>query len=108
MTVQQLVLDGREYVVVRKTDWQRIAGARGDAAELPPLPPVNERGNRDAIAYARASIAREIIRDRKERGLSQEQLAKLAGVRQETISRIETCKVSPTRRIIEKIEAALK
>lgn len=109
MTVQQLVLGGQEYVVVRKADWQRLARRRpADDPDMPSLPPINERGNRDAIAYARATIARGIIRDRKKRGLSQQQLAELAGVRQESISRIETCKVSATRRIIEKIDAALK
>ncbi|MFI5378494.1 MAG: helix-turn-helix transcriptional regulator [Tepidisphaerales bacterium] len=111
MTLQMLKLEGRDYVVVPKADWDRIAGiTRGlvDSDELPPLPAPDADGSVDAIAYARASIARGIIQDRRRLRLTQQDLAHLAGVRQETISRIETCKVSPTRRIVEKLDAAIK
>ena len=66
------------------------------------------RGNVPALEYVRASIARDIIRERRALGLTQEQLAKLSGVRQETICRLETGQHSPTVRTIEKIERALK
>jgi transcriptional regulator with XRE-family HTH domain len=41
-------------------------------------------------------------------GLTQQALAKLAGVRQETLSRLESGKHSPTVRTVEKIDRALK
>ena len=66
------------------------------------------RGNRPALEYIRASIARDIIQERRALGLSQERLAELAGLRQETLSRLESGKHSPTVRTVEKIEAALK
>ena len=40
--------------------------------------------------------------------MSQVQLAELAGLRQETLSRIESGKHSPTVRTVEKIDRALK
>ena len=77
-------------------------------SRLPPLPKPDCDGNYPALEYVRASIARDIIRERKALGLTQEQLAKLSGVRQETICRLETGLHSPTVRTVEKIERALK
>lgn len=64
-------------------------------------------GNYPALEYVRASIARDIIRDRKAKGWSQDELASRAGVRRETLSRIELGKHAPTKRILGKIDAAL-
>jgi len=75
---------------------------------LTPLPKPDEEGNVPALEYVRASIARDIIRERKALGLTQEQLAKQSGVRQETICRLETGLHSPTVRTVEKIERALR
>ncbi|MDO8628868.1 MAG: helix-turn-helix domain-containing protein [Phycisphaerales bacterium] len=61
-----------------------------------------------ALEYVRASIARDIIRERKALRLTQAQLAKLAGVRQETICRLEKGLHSPTVRTVDKIDRALK
>lgn len=65
-------------------------------------------GNIPAAAFARVSIARDIIRARRAAGLSQQALAERAGVRQETISRIETAKHSASPATIAKIEGALR
>ena len=51
-----------------------------------------ELGRRSAAAYILASIAREVLADRKAAGLSQQELARRAGIRQETLSRIESGK----------------
>jgi DNA-binding XRE family transcriptional regulator len=109
MTMQTLTLDGRDYVIIAKTDWDRLAARSGigDELALPSLPRPDADGNVDAIAYARASIARDVIKERRAVGLSQLELARLAGVRQETISRIETGKQTVTRRTIGKIDKAL-
>jgi len=48
-----------------------------------------------------------VINQRTALDLSQKQLADLAGVRQETVSRLESGKHSPTARTLEKIERAL-
>ncbi len=70
--------------------------------------PADEHGNRPAVAFARVSIARSIIRDRQAAGLSQQELARRAGVRQETVSRIESGKHSPTVRTVEKVDRVLQ
>ena len=76
--------------------------------DLPPLPPADERGHYPAIETARAIIARQVIRDRKAVGWTQAELANRAGVRQETISRIETGKHSPGLKTMAKIDRAFK
>ena len=77
-------------------------------ADLPALPPADEHGHYPAIETARVIIARQVIRARKAAGWSQAELARRAGVRQETISRIETGKHSPGVKTMAKIDRALK
>jgi DNA-binding XRE family transcriptional regulator len=76
--------------------------------DLPPLPPADANGQYPAIETARVIIARQIIRGRKAAGWTQAELAASAGVRQETISRIETGKHSPGLKTMAKIDCALK
>ena len=52
-------------------------------------------------------MARDIIRGRRAAGLTQQQLAELAGTRQETISRIESGNYQPSVRAVDKIDRAL-
>lgn len=75
---------------------------------MPPLPEADAQGNRPGVAFARATIARGIIRDRTAAGLSQAQLARLARIRVETLNRIERAKVTPDVAMIAKIDKALK
>jgi len=77
-------------------------------AELSALEGTPPNGYQEAIPFARASIARTIIKKRQELGLTQVQLAKLAGIRQETLSRLESGKHKPNLRTIDRIEAAFK
>ncbi len=76
--------------------------------ELPALPAADENGQYPAIETARVIIARQIIRGRKAAAWTQAELAARAGVRQETISRIETGKHSPGLKTMAKIDRALK
>jgi ribosome-binding protein aMBF1 (putative translation factor) len=78
------------------------------AGELPPIPPPDAQGNYPAVEYARASLARKIIRNRVAVGLSQRELALRAGVRVETLCRIETGKHTPSVPTIDKLDRALK
>lgn len=112
MPRQTVERDGKRFVLVEAGELRRLErlarAAAADDSALPPLPAADERGNRPAVEYAQASIARSIIAERRELGLSQEELARLAGVRQETISRLESAKHAPTVRTVEKIDRALK
>ncbi len=100
-------LGGKSYVVVEREQYERLT-ALAKAAKLPPLPKPDAQGNYPALEYARASIARDIIRDRVEAGLSQRELAQLAGIRVETLCRIETGKHTPSLPTIDKIDRALR
>ena len=73
-----------------------------------PTPSSADRsGRRTAGAYILASIAREIVADRKNAGLTQQELAKRARIRQETLSQIESGKHTPTLKTLKKIDMAL-
>jgi DNA-binding XRE family transcriptional regulator len=108
---KQITLDGRRFVLVAESELRRLERIASEVddrpAEMPPLPPADARGNRPALEFIQASIARGIIRRRTALGLSQQALARLAGVRQETICRLESGKHSPTVRTVERIEKAL-
>lgn len=106
-TVQPLTLGGSAYVVVPREEFERLTRL-AKAAEFPPLPPQDAHGNYPAGEYMRASIARSIVRDRAKLGLSQAELARRAGLRVETLCRIEGGKHTPTVASIEKIDRALK
>ena len=103
MTLDTVTRKGRKFVLVPIEDYERL-----NADELPSLPRVDADGTSNAIDFARASIARRLISDRHAAGLSQQRLAKLAHVRQETISRIESGKHTATVRVIDKLDRAIR
>lgn len=104
--------NGKRFALVEVNELRRLerlaAKAESEESELTPLPPADAEGNRPAVAFARASLARSIKAERLAAGLTQQELARLAGVRQETISRLESGKHSPTVRMVEKIDDALQ
>ncbi len=97
---------GKRFVLLEEREYHRLTAL--DLDDLPRLPRADADGNVPAAAYARATIARGIIRDRHTAGLSQAELARLSGVRVETLNRIERAKVTPDVRTILKIDRALK
>ncbi len=74
----------------------------------PLLPEPLPNGNYPAVEYARASLARKIVRHRRRLGLTQSELARGAGIRLETLNRIEHAQRSPAVATIKKIDRALK
>lgn len=112
-TTQHLVIEGKRFVLVRESEYEQLcreAKRIGDHAEsdLPAFPKSDAHGNYPAVEYTRVSIARDLIRQRKSLGLSQSQLADMARVRQETISRIEGAKHSVSVRTYDKLFKALE
>ena len=107
MSTQTLCLEGKSYVVQERAEYERLP-TLAKAAELPPLPKADRKGNYPAVEFGCATIARGIIRDRAKAGLSQKELARLAGVRVETLCRIETGRHVPSVPTIEKIDKALR
>ncbi|HWE93583.1 MAG TPA: helix-turn-helix domain-containing protein [Tepidisphaeraceae bacterium] len=102
--MKTLVEKGRKFVLVPVEAWEKIACG---AVALPELPEPDAEGNMDALEFARATIARGIIRDRVAAGLSQAELARRAGIQPAVLNRIEKAKVVPDNSTIKKIDAAL-
>jgi ribosome-binding protein aMBF1 (putative translation factor) len=75
--------------------------------DLPAMPPRRANGDYPAIPAARVSIARDVIRARRAAGLSQAELARRAGIRIETLNRIEEAKVMTDTATMEKIDKVL-
>ena len=96
---------GKSYVLVAVEAWEALVSG---GVAMPPLPAADAEGNVPAVAFARATIARRIIRDRTALGLSQVRLAKMAGIRPETLNRIEKGRVTPDEATALKIEKVLK
>jgi DNA-binding XRE family transcriptional regulator len=86
---------------------KQLVEEEGDP-DFPPMPPLDDQGCYPAQEAIRIGLARTIIERRKAAGWTQEQLARAAGVRQETISRLETGKHAPNLRTVDRIELALK
>jgi ribosome-binding protein aMBF1 (putative translation factor) len=84
------------------------ARAEGSPASVPPLPDADADGNYPAAETLRAVLARQIARRRAAAGWSQAELAAAAGVRQETVSRIESGKNAPNVATVDKLDRALK
>jgi transcriptional regulator with XRE-family HTH domain len=74
---------------------------------LPTPPRRDAHGNVPARAAIDISIARELITDRIRHGWTQTELARRAGVRLETISRIESGKHIPRRETLLRLDRAL-
>lgn len=104
--VQSVIINDERYVLVPDREYARLRQINADG--LPPLPLKDERGRRDLMEYGMYSIARDMVLMRRSAGLSQPQLAKLAGLRTETICRVESGKHMPTVRTLQKIERAIK
>jgi DNA-binding XRE family transcriptional regulator len=105
-----------------KTAAQQVVRLRAEVAHLraeiralknsptvaPVLPPPDAEGNYPATETLRVLLAQKIIRGREAAGWTQAELAARAGVRQETISRLETGKHAPNVRTVDKIDRALR
>jgi lambda repressor-like predicted transcriptional regulator len=110
MNYQTITLEGRAYVVVPADDFSRLTGSASATAQMPmpDLPQRDASGRLDAVAYARASIAREIITRMNNAGMTQAQLSLRAGVPRETLNRILKCLRTPDEKTVAKIDKALK
>lgn len=100
-------------MLVKEAEYERLYAKASETVpldddSLPPLPQPDRHGRFHALAYARVSLARDIIRDRRAAGLTQQELADLAGTHQETISRIEGGNYTASHKLIEGIERALR
>ena len=111
MDAQLLRLEGKEYVLVKRSEYERLralARAASVGEGLLALPAPLADGNFPAVEYARASLARKIIIQREALGLGQAELARRAGIRPETLNRIEKGNMTPGVATVEKLSRALQ
>jgi DNA-binding XRE family transcriptional regulator len=110
MVAGTIEIKGQRFVVLPQAEYEQLMSRRasGEDTELPPLPKPLANGNFDAVAFSRASLARKLILDRRASGLSQAELARRAGVRVETLNRIERCKLTPRVATVEKLDRAMR
>ena len=97
----EIIINRKRYIAVPEQEYERLVG------NAPPLPPPDAAGTRDAVKFAEASIARNIVRSREAAGLTQKELAAKAGIRPEVLNRAERGVVVPSTRTLTKIEVAL-
>ena len=109
MSVQAITLGGKRYTILEAKEYRRLrALARAADDEFPPLPPPDSSGYFPAVEYARAGLARKIIRQRRAAGLTQADLARRAGIRPATLNRIERGKATPDMPTVMKITRAIE
>jgi DNA-binding XRE family transcriptional regulator len=101
--VQTITLSGERFVILLEADYRQLLGERAE----PALPATDAQGNYPAAEALRVVLARKIIRRRRAAGITQVELAKRAGIRPETLNRLEQGKHTPTVETINKIDKAL-
>jgi DNA-binding XRE family transcriptional regulator len=107
MKAPTIHLSGKTYVIVERGEYERLK-TLAKAAALPAMPQADAEGNVPAVQFARATLARSIIRDRALAGLTQTELAAKAGLRTETICRVERGRHTPSVETVQQIDRALK
>ncbi len=107
MTVQTLTISGKRFAVIPMREFEALQRSANNPL-LPSLPEPLENGNYPAIDTVRIVYARRLIREREAAGLSQSELARRAGVRPETINRLEKGRHSPDTTTVAKITKALR
>lgn len=113
ISLQRIEVEGKRFVLLEETEYERLCREAGESTalvedDLPALPKPDRRGRVPALEFARISLARDLISHRKGLGLSQERLAELAGIRPETLSRLETGKHTASQRTVDKIMDAIE
>ena len=102
---KRVTVKGKRMVMLDEAEFDRLLVLADEFEPL--LPEPNEDGNYPLEAL-RVDLALDIIRHRRRLGLTQAELARLAGIRPETLNRAEQGRVSPSTRTIEKLDKALR
>ena len=105
-TPEYLTRNGRRLVVLEESEYERLR-LRADEWE-PLMPEPLPNGNYPAAEALAVIQACNILRARRKLGLSQVELARRAGIRPETLNRIEQGRNKPSVPTIAKIDRALK
>lgn len=103
---KRMTVKGKRMVMLEEADYQALL-RKADLWE-PAMPAADAKGNFPALETLAVLQARDILRARRKLGLSQVELARRAGIRPETLNRIEHAKNAPSIPTIAKIDKALR
>ncbi|HUY33863.1 MAG TPA: helix-turn-helix transcriptional regulator [Pirellulales bacterium] len=103
-SVQTVTFTGERYVILPEVEYLRLLGEPSE----PELPTPDAKGRYPAVEAARVVLARKLIRARRALGWTQAELARRAGVRVETLNRLEHGKHSPNVATVDKLSLALR
>ncbi|MEN6449963.1 MAG: helix-turn-helix transcriptional regulator [Thermoguttaceae bacterium] len=103
-TAAPVELGGVRYVVVQQTLFQALCEKAG---VRPPASLDEGTSLASGATLDRLSLAERLMRRRRVAGLSQAELARRAGVRPETLNRIERGKTTPDFATIRKLVLAI-
>jgi DNA-binding XRE family transcriptional regulator len=103
--VQTLDIRGKKFVLISATEYRRLT--KRPTPAIPAMPALLSDGTYPAAEAMRTMMARKIIAARHAVGLSQAALARKAGIRVETLNRLEKGKHTPDLATMAKINRAL-
>ena len=104
-TIQTLNIGGKKFVLMPQSEYRRLT--KGKALAIPRMPQQAADGTYPAAEAMRVMMARKILAARDAVGLSQAELARKAGIRVETLNRLEKGKHTPDLATMAKINKAL-
>ncbi|MEN6309454.1 MAG: helix-turn-helix transcriptional regulator [Anaerohalosphaeraceae bacterium] len=95
---QRIQLEGVWYIVIREDEFRALAQERE---------PARTRDSLDAMNISGQRLADRLLQRRQDAGLTQKDLAGLAGIRVETLNRIEKGRTTPDFKTIRKLIDAI-
>jgi ribosome-binding protein aMBF1 (putative translation factor) len=95
---QRVQLDGKWYVIIQEDEFRALTQSRNSKIKDDTL---------DAMDISGQRLADRILQRRQDAGLTQKDLAALAGIRVETLNRIEKGRNTPDFKTIRKLVNAI-
>lgn len=95
---QRVQLDGTWYVIIKEEEFRALTQTRDSAGKADVL---------DVMNISDQRLADRLLRRRQDAGLTQKDLAQLAGIRVETLNRIEKGRTTPDFKTIRKLVNAI-
>jgi DNA-binding XRE family transcriptional regulator len=104
-TIQTLDIKGKKFVLIPASEYRRLTKRQTKTIAI--MPPLSADGTYPAAKAMRIMMAQKIVAARHSVGLSQIDLARKAGIRVETLNRLEKGKHTPDLATMAKINKAL-
>lgn len=101
---RSLELDGVRYVILREAAFNLLCQKACIPCDSRPL---DDDASSPGLGLDRSGLAEKLVRRRRAAGLSQAELARRAGVRPETLNRIERGRTTPDFATVRKLVIAM-